>query len=288
MSENSAPPSKGFTIDWLVKGVLTKAGDAFDNFTGRKWQPASGLATSGIIERLNALIDKEARDLGPKGKFVPHNIRLKVDWETFGSDSGGLLERLERELTVALIDHINDCRYHTYAPLDLQVKTDYFTKGVKLTASFEEAAEGEVEIDLGQTQPKIQVGEFIPEPAAASGEHPEAVPVAEPSVEKQTVFVKFGDAESVLTFEGRERVSVGRAKENGLVLDDSSVSKTHAALVFNSQGNLLVADIGSTNGTFIKDERIEYGAAVEVPSGTEVKFGELSVTFEYSTKEASE
>lgn len=280
MSENNPPPSKGFTIDWLVRGVLTKAGDALDDLTGRKWQPSSNLATSQIIERLKGLLDAEKRDFGPRGMFVPHNIRLKVEWETFGSESGDLLAKLERELTVALIDHINDCRYHTYAPIDLKVKTDYFTQGVKLTASFDDPSEGELELEIAHTSPSLQVGDFIPESADAPSEAPEP--------ERRTVSFKHGDEEHVVTFEDRGRRGAGRTGDNDLVLDHPSVSKNHASLAFNAEGKLIVSDTGSTNGTFVDSERIEAGAAVEVAPGSVVKFGELEVAVEYEFTVAAE
>ena len=44
---------------------------------------------------------------------------------------------------------------------------------------------------------------------------------------------------------------VGRAKECGVCLDDTSVSRTHADVEFLSDGRLYVTDRGSTNGTFV-------------------------------------
>ena len=76
------------------------------------------------------------------------------------------------------------------------------------------------------------------------------------------------------------RLSVGRTKENNVWIDDVSVSKSHASLVLNSQGCLLVADTGSTNGTFVDDERISYGKAVEITPAQELKFGSVNVTLE--------
>ncbi|MDQ3321019.1 MAG: DUF3662 domain-containing protein, partial [Acidobacteriota bacterium] len=135
-TENPTPTKKTFSFDWLVRGTLTKLGGMFDELTGRKWKPASNLATSEIIERLKILLDTEAQDLGVKGKFVPHNVKLLMQWDKFSTDAEDALKKLEQELLTAAIDHINDRRYHTYAPLDIEIKTDYFTEGVKLRASF--------------------------------------------------------------------------------------------------------------------------------------------------------
>jgi len=78
---------------------------------------------------------------------------------------------------------------------------------------------------------------------------------------------------------GGKRLNVGRASDNDLSLNDTSVSKIHAALVMNQQGTLLVADTGSTNGTYINGRRIAYGEARQIEDGDVVGFGDIEVRF---------
>ena len=124
MTDRPQNEKEKLSADWLVRGVLTKLGDMFDRFTGRSWQPSSSLATSALIERLKALLDAEARENGDGRKFVPHKIKLKIEWNKFSTDAEKNLKTLEHELLAAVIDHINDRRYYTYAPLSLEVKPD--------------------------------------------------------------------------------------------------------------------------------------------------------------------
>ena len=130
-------PNKSISPDWLVRGVLTKIGDIFDRLTGRRWKPSSSLATSELVERLKALLDAEAENTEGRGFFVPHNVQLKMQWDKFSADSDESLRKLENELLIAAVDHINDRRYYTYQPFSIEVKPDYFTTGVKLFVSFE-------------------------------------------------------------------------------------------------------------------------------------------------------
>jgi hypothetical protein len=278
MSEKKESPAKNkLSPDWLVRGVLAKLGDTFDKFLGRDWKPSSTLATSELIERLKRLLDQEVKDYGEKGRFVPHHIKLKMQWDKFSTDAEEAMRRLEYELLAAAIDHINDRRYHTYAPLDVQAKPDYFTEGVKLWASFEEFGEDEKEAELDVTVPQMNVETFVP---------PEPVP--EPETENFTALFTTGEKQKSveLKFTKGKRLSVGRTKENHLSLDDTSVSKNHATLAVSPEGKLLVADTGSTNGTFINDERIAYGRALEVGEGDRVKFGEIEVFFRRVPKAA--
>lgn len=269
-----------YSLDWLFRGVLTKLGDIFDGLTGRKWQPSSSLATSELIERLKKLLDSEVKDLGSEGKFVPHNLKLKMQWDKFSTDSEKSLKKLENELLIAAVDHINDNRYQTYQPLKLEVKPDYFTEGVKLLASFDQFGEEDREAAVNVTVPQIQVGDFVPEPEV-SAEPEKTYFVAEFALQGKQKQIE-------LAFTNGKRFSVGRMKQNDLTIEDNSVSKTHASLALNKNGELQVADTGSTNGTFINERRIAYGKAFPVPDGGKVKFGTVEVLFYRQKNEEEE
>ncbi|MBA2494567.1 MAG: FHA domain-containing protein [Acidobacteria bacterium] len=278
MSEiNNPTTKKSFSTDWLVRGILTKLGETFDQFTGRNWKPSSSLATSELIEKLKKLLDAEVKDLGEKGKFVPHNIKLLMQWDKFSTDAESALKKLEYELLTAAIDHINDKRYHTYAPMQLEIKPDYFTEGVKLLASFDKFTEDEREAAVNVTVPDLKnvVINPIEEEIAAPEKE---IFIAEFKVTDKPQKVK-------LAFSEKERLSVGRTKENDLVINDPSISKIHAALVLNLDRQLMVADTGSTNGTFINNQRISYGRAVVINEGDKLKFGTVEVALEHIINE---
>ncbi len=277
----SSPAKKSNSPDWFVRGVLTKLGEMFDQFTGRNWKPSSSLATSELIEKLKTLLDAEAKDEGTNGKFVPHNIKLLMQWDKFSTDAESALKKLEDELLIAAIDHINDKRYQTFAPMKLEIKNDYFTEGVKLQASFDKFAEdNERDVAVNVTVPDLK--NVIVNPIEEEIIEPEKeIFIAE--------FILNGKPKKVkLAFEEKERKAVGRTKENDLVIDDESVSKVHAALVLNSDKQLMVADTGSTNGTFINGERIAYGRAFIIKDGDKLKFGTVETALEHIASEAED
>jgi hypothetical protein len=278
MPENKLQPAKkNISPDWLVSGVLSRLGDLFDRWTGRNWQPSSSLAASEIIERLKKLLDSEAKDLGAKGKFVPHNIKLKIQWDKFSTDAQTGLEKLKDELLVAAVDHINDRRYHTYAPIDLEIKPDYFTNGIKLQTSFEKfAVEQEREGALNVTMPELKNVLIAP------------VEEDTPEIDREIYVAQFALDEKIrkveLSFVEKQRRQVGRSKQNDLWIDDASVSKIHAAFILNSEKQLMIADTGSTNGTFINEQRIAYGKAHLLMEGDELKFGGVKVNLTHITE----
>lgn len=262
---------KRTTIDWFFQGLLTKVGDTFDRFTGRRWMPSSSLAASKLTERLKKLLDAESRMVPGKGRVVPHNIKLRMQWDKFSEDSGASLKKLETELLTAAVDHINDSLYYTFAPVTLEVKQDYFVEGVKLVASFEEFTDEKPDVQLNVTIPAMKVDHLIPK---------------SPITMIRDVFnaryeIKGAAKERRLEFPPEGSLSVGRTGSNALVIDDQSVSKIHASLSINSDGRLVVSDTGSTNGTFMNDVRLAYGKATVVEPGDIIKFGLVDVSFEH-------
>ncbi|NYI58668.1 FHA domain-containing protein FhaB/FipA [Cellulomonas soli] len=70
---------------------------------------------------------------------------------------------------------------------------------------------------------------------------------------------------------GASAILIGRAPSCTLVLDDDYSSSRHAR-VFPQGGQWFVEDLGSTNGTYVADQRVE--APTPVPTGTPVRVGQ--------------
>jgi hypothetical protein len=71
--------------------------------------------------------------------------------------------------------------------------------------------------------------------------------------------------------------SIGRASANGLTVDDTFLSHMHAR-VFKRGAFFWVEDLGSTNGTFINDQRISGDAQLRVRD--QLRLGETVLRYE--------
>jgi len=69
---------------------------------------------------------------------------------------------------------------------------------------------------------------------------------------------------------------IGRDPGAGLLLDDPSVSRRHARIVVSEEGATL-ENLGSKNGTFVGDARIEQRVPLE--DGARVRIGTIALTF---------
>jgi pSer/pThr/pTyr-binding forkhead associated (FHA) protein len=54
----------------------------------------------------------------------------------------------------------------------------------------------------------------------------------------------------------QEVISIGRAQENDIVINNLSVSRYHA-IIYNKGGKVVIKDLGSSNGTFVNGARVE-------------------------------
>ena len=71
------------------------------------------------------------------------------------------------------------------------------------------------------------------------------------------------------------RTTVGRDNANALVIDSTRVSRRHAELIKDGL-NVWVRDLGSSNGTFVNDERIE---CARLQHGDVVVIGDCKLRF---------
>lgn len=76
-----------------------------------------------------------------------------------------------------------------------------------------------------------------------------------------------------------ERISIGRARNNDVVLPDNSVSKLHCHYTWATGGKNFLTDTGSRNGTFVGTTRLEANARSTVNIGDSVTFGLVQTTF---------
>jgi hypothetical protein len=251
----------------LMRRVLEGVGDVVDRKLGRTPETQTGITTDHLIRRMKALIDERSRNDKRRGRIAPHHLKLKIEWGKHSETPPEVTKRLEHEILAAAIDHINDNRYRTLAPVKIETDVDIFTHGITVDPTF-----GEFEEELKQEDLERKLARDAPKQAV----HGDKLKVA------MSVRITAPDASREVSLDfvpGGKRINVGRATDNDLHLNHASVSKIHASLKMDNLGTLLVADTGSTNGTHINGQRIPYGEARPINDGDLVAFGDVEVRF---------
>ncbi len=82
----------------------------------------------------------------------------------------------------------------------------------------------------------------------------------------------------------RPPLVVGRCPTTDICIADPSISRRHCEFSTNSEGALVVRDLGSTNGIYLNDQRVEKAIVL---SGTEVRLGAVTLRADL-TEEAAD
>jgi len=86
----------------------------------------------------------------------------------------------------------------------------------------------------------------------------------------RTLLVTGGSLAGTAITLGEQQITVGRASDATLVLTDDYASTRHARL-FPQNGEWIVEDLGSTNGTYLDRQKVT--APTPVPVGVPVRIG---------------
>jgi hypothetical protein len=78
-----------------------------------------------------------------------------------------------------------------------------------------------------------------------------------------------------IAFEGHP-LTIGRASDNGIVLRDGRASRHHAR-IDGRRGSLVLSDLGSTNGSFVNDRRVD---SIALGEGDRIRIGTTTLLVE--------
>ncbi len=85
------------------------------------------------------------------------------------------------------------------------------------------------------------------------------------------------DLDGFITLAPGQKINIGRSPDkNEIVFDNQNISKKHCQLLINN-GQIVIKDVGSTNGVFINGSRIQMGNPVALSSGDRIGIGPITL-----------
>ena len=78
---------------------------------------------------------------------------------------------------------------------------------------------------------------------------------------------------------GKKTLSVGRSRECGICIPESSVSKNHFLLSMLDDGRISITDAHSTNGTFVNNTKLDPAQFLVLSDNDLIEFGNISLKF---------
>jgi hypothetical protein len=247
-------------LEIFARRLFERIGAAIDfalrrggGFEGGARADVSSLAP--LIERAieNELKSEDTRIL------APNLIELRYDYETYTRMGASRREFLQRELDANVYEYIYNRRYATLGEVQVRIAYDAFTRGLEIRTGF------------GKPIPAV-VSQNAPAEAQS--------PAQAKSVSLKVTLQIEGASRNLRTrvASDADPAGIGRNSANALIIDDSTVSNFHAALTLLANGNLVLADRASSNGTYVNDVAIETGGRCVVRDGDRLKFGDIEAT----------
>src|ERR1700736_1346469 len=74
-------------------------------------------------------------------------------------------------------------------------------------------------------------------------------------------------------------LTIGSSPDNQLVIDDVKVSAHHAEIRLEGQ-RYSITDLGSTHGTYVNSQRLDWNAAHMLTTGSSITIGDTVFTYE--------
>lgn len=228
-----------------ARRALERLGDEIE-----KKMPTTGpedpLNAEELIQRIQKAIENSVRPDEPRPRIVaPNRLTVLLTYEERGRLGDRQIEELSRELEAAARDFIANRRYETAGAVKLDVGCDFLAKTTLVKASFEAGAES----------------------------------VAADQAPARVIELRSSDGRSYrirLAADGLPAY-LGRAAGNAVHLEDHSVSRFHCSLSLGPEDDILIADLGSSNGTWVNNEIVSTGEVRIVEPGDEVAVGDVKL-----------
>ena len=191
---------------------------------------------------LQKSIDNNLRTPDGNGVVVsPHRIVVLLDYNTFAQLEQSEISAMKQELENVAREHITNRRYSTESNVTLNITYDPLVATPIIRA------------DFGQTQAFSKVSD-----SSSTSERLGFTPSGRLALRLKSTNSRFSLDQTMNKLKpGGGPMTVGRGRDNNIVIDDKSVSKFHSTIALTKDGKLIVADVGSSNGTFVNNKHIK-------------------------------
>jgi FOG: FHA domain len=243
----------------LARRVLERLGSKVDSKLGGSADAAlSHREVSDLTSRIERQIEANLRaDRDGVKRIAPNRIRVGFPYERTTQMSDEYLDALAKELKGATYEFIANRRYSTLAPLTVEAVSDLFAKAIVIKAQFD-----------GDT-----------EPAAGATDQPAAMYSHSVCHEKSLLLQDSGGRSYRMALKASAApATIGRTAGNAVQIDDASVSRMHCSLTLKSNGQIVIADLGSANGTTVNGQLLTATEARPLNKGDVIGVGDLRLT----------
>ena len=216
-----------------------------------------------LTSRIERVIEASLREDGNGVKRVaPNRFKVLFTYEETSRLNAQYIELLGKELKGSVFEFINNRRYETRGPIEVETGSDLFAKVTVIKPIFEGEAEAQKPIEPPS------------KPAVASGPTEQRTP----GVRFLTLRNEDGRTYRVELKPDSAPANIGRAATNAVRIDDSSISRLNSSIAQRSNGEIVIADLGSSNGTCVNDRLLAANEARVLSPGDVISVGDFKLT----------
>jgi septum formation topological specificity factor MinE len=239
----------------LARRILERLGSNVDSKLASKDQSTLNPHHIGdLASRIERLIESElkADDHGVR-RIAPNRFKVLFTYEETSKLSPQYIEAVGKELTATVFEYINNRRYTTRGRIEVVAERDLFAKTTLVKAAFDgdlEKPSEESPISMSRNTACRRISL-----SSAAG---------------RSYQIDLNTEEAP--------ACIGRSAGNAVRLDDASVSRLHSSLSLRGDGKVVIADVGSANGTYVNDQLLGQDEARPLQPGDIVRVGDFNLT----------
>jgi hypothetical protein len=274
-----------------AKRALERLGSAIDKKVLGRTSSEFGVDYAGeLASRIERSIESSLKpDSAGKPTVAPNHFKVGLTYEEASKLTPRQLESLARDLQAAAHEFIHNRRYQTQGPIQVEVVSDLFASSAIIKADHAPGqAAGSDPSGPSVTAGPTNLGDSVKadsafQKRAGSATTPGAAgpTIAPPGsgTDRQRISLVADDGRAypLDLIRGGAPACVGRVAGNAVRLDDPSVSRVHCSIALRGDGQIVISDLESANGTFVNGQVVNTGEALKLEPGDDIRVGEVAL-----------
>jgi hypothetical protein len=246
----------------LARRILERLGSKVDAKSAAE-NTLSPREVGELTSRIERVIEASLRedDKGVK-RIAPNRFKVLFTYEETSRLNSQYIDLLAKELKASIFEYINNRRYQTRGPIEVETGKDLFAKATVIRPVFE----GESDSQKPMEPPGAKASQGSPAAEHRAGNR------------SLNILSSGGQSFRIELKPDSAPAYVGRASTNAIRIDDSSISRLHASIAQRSNGEVVIADLGSSNGTYVNDRLLASNEAHVLSPGDVIGVGDFKLT----------
>jgi hypothetical protein len=194
-------------------------------------------------------------------RVAPNFFKVMFTYERALNLNKKNFETLHNELKAAIFEYVTNRRYEIQGEIQIAIVRDFFEKSTAVKAGFEakDIAVNSIDVLWARSSELTKKEEV------------------QKVVEACSVHLRSEDGDNY-RFElkvSSQPVCIGRAAGNRIRIEDASISRVHCSFALRTDGQVILADLHSSNGTVLNDKPLNPNQARPIHGGDAITVGDI-------------